>query len=103
MSGRRYTRSVTFLTQPAKSLPMARRKECRIQDHLMSDHVHMLMSIRPKHSVAQIIGYIKGKSSILIARNVAGKVRNFLGHRSWARGYIRNQELADQQLDLLEP
>ena len=97
---------------------LARRKECRIEEgHLMPDHVHMLISIPPKYSVAQIIGYMKGKSSIWIAQNVERKMRNFLGHKFWARGYfvttvgrdeemirayIRNQELADQQLDQLE-
>jgi putative transposase len=97
---------------------LARRKECRIEEgHLMPDHVHMLISILPKYSVAQIIGYMKGKNSIWIAQNVERKMRNFLGHKFWARGYfvttvgrdeemirayIRNQELADQQLDQLE-
>ena len=87
----------------------------------MPDHVHVLISIPPKYSVAQIIGYMKGKSSIWIAQNVERKMRNFLGHNFWARGYfvttvgrdeevirayIRNQELADQQLgaeDLSRP
>ena len=60
---------------------LARRKECRIEEgHLMPDHVHMLISIPPKYSVAQIIGYMKGKSSIWIAQNVERKMRNFLGH-----------------------
>src|SRR6516225_2727846 len=97
---------------------LARRKECRIEEgHLMPDHVHMLISIPPKYSVAQIIGYMKGKSSIWIAQNVERKIRNFLGDKFWARGYfvttvgrdeevirayIRNQELADQQRDQLE-
>ena len=83
----------------------------------MPDHVHMLISIPPKYSVAQIIGYVKGKSSIWIAQNVERKMRNFLGHKFWARGYfvttvardeeviradIRNQELADRQLEQFE-
>lgn len=54
----------------------------------MPDHVHMLISIPPKYSVAQIIGYMKGKSSIWIAQNVERKMRNFLGHKFWARGYF---------------
>ena len=77
----------------------------------------MLITIPPKYSVAQIIGYMKGKSSIWIAQNVERKMRNFLGHKFWARGYfvttvgrdaemirayIKNQEMADQQLDQLE-
>src|SRR5262245_56747616 len=82
-----------------------------------ADHVHMLISIPPKYSVAEVIGYLKGKSSIWIAQNVERKLRNFLGHKFWARGYfvstvgrdeetirnyIKNQELADQQLDQLQ-
>jgi putative transposase len=97
---------------------LARRKECRIEEeHLMPDHVQMLISIPPKSSVAQIIRYMKGKSSIWIAQNVERKMRNFLGHKFWARGYfvttvgrdkemirayIRNQELADRQLEQFE-
>ena len=83
----------------------------------MPDHVHMLILIPPKYSVAQIIGYMKGKSSIWVAQNVERKMRKFLGHKFWARGYfvtaagrdeevirayIRNQELADQQLEQFE-
>ena len=67
-----------------------------------------------KYSVSEVIGYLKGKSSIWIAQNVERKLRNFLGHKFWARGYfvstigrdeemirayIRNQEMADKQLD----
>lgn len=97
---------------------LAAQKECRIEEgHLMPDHVHMLISIPPKYSVAQIIGYMKGKSSIWIAQNVERKMRNFLGHKFWARGYfvttvgrdeevirayIRNQELADRELEQFE-
>ena len=63
---------------------LARRKECRIEEgRLMPDHVHLLISIPPKYSVAQIIGYMKGKRSIWIAQNVERKMRNFLGHKFW--------------------
>ena len=79
--------------------------------------MHTLISISPKYSVAEVIGDLKGKSSIWIAQNVERKVRNFLGHKFWARGYfvstigrdeetirtyIKNQEIADQQLDQLQ-
>src|SRR5262249_32803686 len=93
----------------------AQRKECQIEEgHLMSDHVHMLISIPPKYSVSEVIGYLKGKSSIWIAQNVERKLRNFLGHKFWARGYfvstigrdeemirayIRTQERAEKHLD----
>lgn len=96
---------------------LARQKECVIEEgHLMSDHVHMLLSIPPKHSVSQILGFLKGKSSIWIAQNIANKHRNFLGHKFWARGYfvstvgadekvvrtyIQNQEADDKRLDEL--
>ena len=57
---------------------LALRKESRIEEgHLMGDHVHMLLSVPPKYSLAQVIGFIKGKSAIWIARNFSGKARNF--------------------------
>ena len=82
----------------------------------MSDHVHMLISIPPKYSVAQVVGFIKGKSAIHIARNYLGHRRNFTGQQFWARGYhvstvgrdeatireyIRSQEKEDQRLEQL--
>ena len=58
---------------------LAAQRESRIEEgHLMSDHVHMIISIPPKYSVAQVIGYIKGKSAIHIAREYAGRKRNFI-------------------------
>jgi putative transposase len=97
---------------------LARHKESEIQEgHLMGDHVHMLVSIPPKYSVAQVIGYIKGKSAIHIARTYMGKRQNFVGQNFWARGYfvstvgrdeavvreyIRKQEMEDERLDQLQ-
>ena len=94
---------------------LARQKECQIiEGHLMPDHVHMCIAIPPKHPVASVIGFLKGKSSIWIAQNVERKARNFLGHKFWARGYfvstvgrdeqaireyIRNQEQEDMRLE----
>jgi len=94
------------------------RKECRIEEgHLMPDQVHMLISIPPKYSVVEVIGYLKGKSCIGVAQNVERKLGNFLGRKFWARGYfvstvgrdeetlracIRNQEMADKQLDQMQ-
>jgi putative transposase len=96
---------------------LARRKECVIEEgHIMRDHVHMLISIPPKYSVAHVVGFIKGKSSIWVAQNVERKIRNFTGAKFWARGYfvstvgrdeelirsyIRHQEQQDKQLDQL--
>ena len=68
---------------------LARQKECRIEKgSFQPDHVHMLMSIPPKYSVSQVIGYIKGKSAIYIARNYDNRMRNFTGEHFWARGYF---------------
>src|SRR5262245_57692916 len=68
---------------------LAERKECQIEEgHWMLDHVHMLISIPPKYSVAEVIGFLKGKSSIWIAQNVERKLRNFLSHKFWARGTL---------------
>ncbi|MEE4608997.1 MAG: IS200/IS605 family transposase [Desulfobacteraceae bacterium] len=96
---------------------LARARECEVlEGHLMPDHVHMLISIPPKYSVAQVIGYIKGKSAIHIARNYMGRRRNFTGLQFWARGYhvstvgrdeqtvreyIRSQESEDRRLEQL--
>src|SRR5438093_3497908 len=67
---------------------LARQKECRIvQGHLLPYHVHMCVEIPPKYAVASIVGFLKGKSAIAIAREFAGKERNFTGEHFWPRGY----------------
>jgi putative transposase len=67
---------------------LARQKECAIiEGHLMADHVHMCIAIPPKYAVASVIGFIKGKSAIAIARQFRGRERNFTGEHFWARGY----------------
>ena len=94
---------------------LAEQKECRIEEgHLMPDHVHMMISIPPKYAVAQVIGFIKGKSAIHLARTYGENRRNFVGQSFWARGYfvstvgrdeevirnyIRNQEEEDKRLE----
>ena len=68
---------------------LAEQRESRIEEgHLLPDHVHMMISIPPKYSVSQVIGYMKGKSAIHIARTFAGRKRNFVGQHFWARGYF---------------
>jgi putative transposase len=68
---------------------LAEQRESRVEEgHLMPDHVHMMISIPPKYSVSQVIGYLKGKSAIHIAREFAGRKRNFVGQHFWARGYF---------------
>ena len=68
---------------------LAQQKGCKIvEGRLMADHVHMCISIPPKYSVANIVGFIKGKSAISIARNFRGKRKNFTGENFWARGYF---------------
>jgi len=67
---------------------LARQKECTIiEGHLMPDHVHICISIPPKYAVSSVIGFIKGKSAIAIARQFSGRERNFTGEHFWARGY----------------
>ena len=66
---------------------LAEQRECRIEEgHLLIDHVHMLISIPPKYSVAQVVGYLKGKSAIHIARSYAGRRKDYRGQHFWARG-----------------
>ena len=97
---------------------LARQRECGVEEgHLNLDHVHMLLSIPPKYAVAQVLGFIKGKSAIHIARTYLGRRQNFTGQHFWARGYyvstvgrdeatirqyIQKQEAEDQRLDQLE-
>src|SRR6202011_494637 len=94
---------------------LAEQKESRVlEGHLMADHVHMLLSIPPKYAVSQVVGFIKGKSAIHLARAYGEKRRNFTGQHFWARGYfvstvgwdagvirdyIRKQEEEDKPLD----
>ena len=66
---------------------LAKQKECQIvEGHWMPDQVHMCIAIPPKHPVASVIGFLKGKSAIALAR-LSGKERNFSGEHFWARGY----------------
>ena len=97
---------------------LARQKESKVvEGHLMLDHVHMLISVPPKYAVAQVVGFIKGKSAIHIARTFMGRDRNFTGQHFWARGYfvstigkdekaikeyIKKQEEEDRRLDQLK-
>ncbi len=94
---------------------LASQKECKIlEGHLVSDHVHILISIPPKYSVSQVVGFIKGKSAIAIARNFMGRRKNFTGQSFWARGYyvstvgkdeeavreyIKHQEAEDRRIE----
>ena len=96
---------------------LARQRESEVEEgHLLVDPVHRMLSIPPKYSVAQVIGYIKGKSAIHIAREFAGRSRSFVGQHFWARGYfvstlgrderairadIRTQELEDRRHEQL--
>jgi putative transposase len=78
---------------------LALRKESKvIEGHLIGDHVHMLLSIPPKYAVAQVVGYIKGKSAIHIARTYAGRKRNFVGQNFWARGYYVSTTGRDEDI-----
>lgn len=96
---------------------LAAQKECKIlEGHLQADHVHVLIEIPPKYSVSQVIGFIKGKSAIQIARTYLGQRKNFTGMHFWARGffvstvgadeetiraYIQKQETEDKRLEQL--
>jgi putative transposase len=97
---------------------LATQKESRIEEgHLMPDHMHMMISIPPKYAVSQVVGYIKGKSAIHVARQYGESRRNFVGQHFWARGYfvstvgrdeelireyIRHQEAEDKRLDQMQ-
>jgi putative transposase len=79
---------------------LAMQKECRIgEGHLMPDHVHMMISIPPKYAVSQVIGFIKGKSAIHLARVYGERKRNFMGRHFWARGVFRLDRRARRSCD----
>jgi putative transposase len=94
---------------------LAQQKESKIEEgHMMPDHVHMMISVPPKYAVSQVIGFIKGKSAIHVARVYGEHRRNFVGQHFWARGffvstvgrdeevirqYIRHQEDEDKRLE----
>ena len=98
---------------------LAQQKESQIlEGHLMPDHVHMLIAIPPKYAVSQVVGYIKGKSAIHLARVYGERKRNFVGQHFWARGffvstvgrdeeavrdYIKHQEKEDERMDRMLP
>jgi len=66
---------------------LASHKESKIvEGHMMGDHVHMCLSIPPKYAVSNVVGYLKGKSAIQIARKFGGRQKNFTGEHFWARG-----------------
>ena len=108
-----YSKLRRFLGKTLRSL--AKQKECKVlEGHLMSDHVHKLISIPPKYAVAQVVGFMKGKSAIAVARNFGGRTKNFTGQHFWARGYhvstvgrdedairqyIKKHEKEDKRLD----
>lgn len=63
------------------------RRSTIVEGHMVQDHVHMLIRIPPKYSVSEVVGYIKGKGAIAVARQFGGRKRNFNGESLWARGY----------------
>jgi putative transposase len=78
---------------------LARQKESLIEEgHLMPDHVHIMISIPPKYAVSQVVGFIKGKSAIHIARMYAGRKQNYVGQHFWARGYFASTVGRDEQV-----
>lgn len=97
---------------------LAESKGCKVlEGHVMPDHIHMLLTIPPKYRISDVVGYIKGKSAIYVARHFRGKERNFTGESFWARGYfistvgrdekiireyIKNQEAEDVRQDELK-
>ena len=78
---------------------LARQKESVIEEwHMISDHVHMMISIPPKYAVSQVIGFIKGKSAIHIAQVFAARKRNYVGQHFWVRGYFASTVGRDEQV-----
>ena len=117
----KYRRKIVY-NQYRKDLGEILRQLCQwkgveiIEGHLMPDHVHMLVSIPPKYSVSSFMGYLKGKSSLLMFDRHANLKYKFGNRKFWAEGYyvstvglneatiakrIREQERADIAQDRL--
>ena len=117
----KYRKKVLYGQLKKDLIPVVREliwhKESEVLEGKMKvDHVHIVVSIPPKYSVSQVVGYVKGKSAIWVSRAM-GRNRNFLGQNFWARGYcvstvgldeetireyVRSQEEADKKLDQLK-
>ena len=117
----KYRKKVLYGQLKKDLVPVVRElmlhKESEVLEGKMKvDHVHIVVSIPPKYSVSQVVGYVKGKSAIWVSRAM-GRNRNFLGQNFWARGYcvstvgldeatireyVRSQEEADKKLDQLK-
>ena len=110
----RYGQLRRELAPVLKELAIQKESEI-VEGHLKVDHIHALISVHPKYAVAQVVGFIKGKSAIWVARTF-GLKRSFIGQSFWARGYcvstvgldeatirdyIRNQEEQDKRFDQL--
>jgi putative transposase len=111
-----YSQLTRYLGEVIRKL--AKQKESRIEEgHLMPDHVHMIMPIPPKYAVSQVVGYIRGKGAIHLARVYGERKRNFVGQHFWAwgyfvstvgryrdviRAYIRHQEREDERLEQMK-
>lgn len=106
----------TYLGEVFHKLAKQRESEI-LEGHLCKDHVHMYIAIPPKYSVAQVVGFMNGKSAIHIAREVEGRARGYAGQNFWARGYfvstvgrdekvireyIRKQEQEDKRIEQLK-
>ena len=95
---------------------LCRQKDVElVEGHAMPDHIHLVLSFPPKHSIAMVVGYLKGKSAIHIHRKMLGVKKGFTGKHFWSRGYcvstvgldeamirayVRNQEELDRQENL---
>ena len=110
-----YVQLRKYLTTVLKELAYQRESEIE-EGHLREDHVHIMVSVPPKYSISQVVGYLKGKSAIQIARTYMGRKKNFVGYKFLARGfyvstvgkdemavreYIKRQEKEDQRIDQL--
>jgi putative transposase len=118
----KYRRKVLF-GKTRKQTGKILRQLCRqkgveiLEGNAMPDHIHMVLSIPPKYSVAMVVGYLKGKSAIQIHREMLGVKKGFTGKNFWSRGYcvstvgldektvreyVKNQEELDRHQDELD-
>lgn len=78
---------------------LCRQKEIElVEGHAMPDHIHMLLSVPPKYSIAMTVGFLKGKSAIRIHRDLRRSRGTIFGRAFWARGYCVSTVGLDEKI-----
>ena len=99
----KYRRKIIF-GRTRRQIGQILRQLCRqkgvelVEGNATMDHIHLVLSVPPKYSIAMLIGYLKGKSAIQIHRQQEGVKRGFTGKHFWSRGYCVSTVGLDEEM-----